>query len=108
MNFCRKKEFPYIHRETNIILPFYLAVKFIDCITSYISAGHFTDPSPFGNILEDSLPMTSWISKHFFNSRENDIKSSRRMAVSQWSFRLSRYQKVFLFLTFQTGITDFV
>ena len=57
----------HIYVAKLINLSFYLAVKFINSITSYISAGHFTDPVPFGNVLEDSLPITSWISKHFFN-----------------------------------------
>ena len=40
--------------------------QFINCIISYIS-GHLIEPLPFGNDLEDSLPITSWISEHFFN-----------------------------------------
>ena len=32
----------------------------ISCIS-----GHLTEPLPFGDVVEDSLPITSWISKAF-------------------------------------------
>ena len=60
--FYRKMDVHIIGRESNI-LPFYLTVKFT-CIISCIS-GHLTELFPFGDVVEDSLPITSWISKTF-------------------------------------------
>ena len=45
----------------------------IKIFISYISA-HFTEPFLSGNVLEISLPITSWISKHFYRTTATTSK----------------------------------
>ena len=61
--FLQKNRHPYIGTVGRLILPFYLTVKFT-CIISCIF-GHLTEPLPFGDVVEDSWPITSWILKTF-------------------------------------------
>ena len=55
INFCKRG-------SINGILNFFCMILFI----SYISA-HFTEPLLSENVLEISLPITSWISKRFYD-----------------------------------------
>ena len=58
-----------------LILPFYLTVK-CTCIISCIF-GHLTEPLPFGDVVEDSWPITSWISKTFLQLKGWHLKKQQ-------------------------------
>ena len=50
------------------------------CIISCIS-GHLTEPLPFGDVPEDSLPITSWISRRFSAIKGMTSQEARRIVV---------------------------
>ena len=78
-----------------------MAVKFINCINSYISAGHLTDPVPVWECSGRFLA-------HHKLDIENISSINGRMtskAAGGWQhpigdFRHSRYQKLFPFFNF--------
>ena len=54
------------------------------CIISCIS-GHLTEPLPFGDVPEDSLPITSWISRRFSAIIKGmTSQEARRIVVPHW------------------------
>ena len=53
------------------------------CIISCIS-GHLTEPLPFGDVPEDSLPITSWISRRFSAIKGMTSQEARRIVVPHW------------------------
>ena len=77
-----------IDRES--IPPFYLTVKFT-CIISSIS-GHLTEPLPFGDVPEDSLPITSRISETFLQLKGRHLKKLEGSRLPIGDFRHFRYQ----------------
>ena len=79
-----------IDRES--IPPFYLTVKFT-CIISSIS-GHLTEPLPlnFGDVPEDSSPITSRISEMFLQLKGRHLKKLEGSRLPIGDFRHFRYQ----------------
>ena len=102
MNFEKKEEFIYFGRKhfcrkvdihiiiIRVICPFYLTVKFT-CIISCIS-GHLIEPLLFGDVPEDSLPITSWISKTFLQLKGIHLKKLEGSWFPIGDFRHLRYQ----------------
>ena len=106
MNFEKKEDFIYFGRKHfcrkvdihiaiiiiggRVIHPFYLTVKFT-CIISCIS-GHLTEPLPFGDVREDSLPITSRISETFLQLKGRYLKKLEGSRLPIGDFRHFRYQ----------------
>ena len=59
--------------------------------------GLLTEPLPFGDVPEDSLPITSWISKTFSASEGMTFQEARGIMVPRWRFQAFQVS-VFSFL----------
>ena len=97
--FCRKMDVHIIGRES--ISSFYMKVNFT-CIISCIS-DHLTEPLPFGDVVEDSLPIDKLDIKTFFSMKGMTSQEAEGWLSPIGDFRHFRY-KFFPFLTFLTGI----
>ena len=50
-----------------------------------IEPSHLTEPLPFGDVREDSLPITSWISRRFSAIIKGmTSQEARRIVVPHW------------------------
>ena len=96
--FLQKNRHPYIGTIGRLILPFYLTVKFT-CIISCIF-GHLTEPLPFGDVVEDSLPIDKLDIKSISSMKGMTSQEEEGLWPPTGDFWHFRYQFFHVFCNF--------